>query len=457
MRMQLPSISRGWLLIAAAALQGVIAFGCAGPYHPAIPLYTEIPASSPLPIDGVWEDSFGVRWKFDAGRAYFPIPENGSPAGSLVAKNILPEQKGDLRYSCVAGSYGNSLRVFDYGPAEIIVHSTSSLEVKFLPDQKTGDSGGTIVFQAVELDHPERLRDALEAAAFSDAQHANTREGWEKFLADHPKGPHADAARRQLEAKEDADFALARKTNTEKGWKSFLAAYSKGPKVNAARKELDDLEAESSFQQIIKASSYNLLANFVERYPHNRHLGQVEQRMRQFHSFRTRSPILITFKRLGWHEPMSRAKAEKKFKATAAGSPFHFEGTIAGQGGVLIIGTSLLFVSPDDATSGSGKHLTPVKGDLDPIGILGDGLVIPATTNFSQLRMGDVFQIHIHTGEVAVGSNGLSISYAIAIGSTFHVKSLFWNQTEVRDGTVRVTRKGLELEPGALCYSAPKT
>jgi len=154
--------STAHLLLSIIILIGVES--CAN--RPVFPDQTTIPRGRQLPMDGIWRLTTGntrLIFRVDKGRMFFyevrdPLPKSNNllsmgaiaknpriPSaadlsrreGGIIAKDIT-ETNDPLTYTCQSFSFDTQSHIFEFGPGEIKIVSSTQINLKTFPNSKTG-------------------------------------------------------------------------------------------------------------------------------------------------------------------------------------------------------------------------------------------------------------------------------------------------------------------------------
>ncbi len=129
---------------------------------------------------------------------------------------------------------------------------------------------------------------------------ANTVQGYETFLQEHPRNKHADDAQgRILALRDDQAWHAAQATNTIAAYNAYLKAWSGGVHASDVPYQITALQRAAAWQALQSDPSAASLQAFLVVYPQGRESNEARAKLKEF-----------------WHlqlaEARSAAAAERK-------------------------------------------------------------------------------------------------------------------------------------------------
>lgn len=142
--------------------------------------------------------------------------------------------------------------------------------------------------------------DKLEAEAWSRAQSRNTRTSYQSYLNDFPEGPNAptarsrireidnqaaaaEAAREEQQRREASDWAQAQSLDTVSGYEAYLAQHPNGANAFAARTRRDEIQRSASddaaFAQAQAQNTKSSYESYISQFPNGRHAPAARQKI----------------------------------------------------------------------------------------------------------------------------------------------------------------------------------
>ncbi|MCB9267753.1 MAG: SUMF1/EgtB/PvdO family nonheme iron enzyme [Lewinellaceae bacterium] len=136
---------------------------------------------------------------------------------------------------------------------------------------KTGDVGGEFVFHL--------KRD--EAAAWAEAQQANSPEGYRRFLEAYPGSEHAVAAKKHIaELEEQAAWEYAQRMNTTAAYNHYLDKHPNGKKAREAIEAMEKLEETRAWSLALGRNTVPAFRKYIFNYPQSDKREEAEKRVR---------------------------------------------------------------------------------------------------------------------------------------------------------------------------------
>ena len=117
-----------------------------------------------------------------------------------------------------------------------------------------------------------------------EATLANTPQGYESFLREHPDSKHADNARgRMLALREEQAWSAAQATNTIAAYDDYLKAWSGGVYVGDAKYQITALQRADAWKEIQPNPSAASLQAFLAVYPQGRESNEARAKLGEFY------------------------------------------------------------------------------------------------------------------------------------------------------------------------------
>lgn len=130
---------------------------------------------------------------------------------------------------------------------------------------------------------------------------ANTVQGYETFLQEHPRSKHADNAQgRILALRDDQAWSVARASNSIAGYDGYLKAESGGVHVGDAKYQLTALQRAAAWKALQNDPSAASLQAFLVIYPQGQESNEARAKLKEFYHLQladSRSAAAATRKR----------------------------------------------------------------------------------------------------------------------------------------------------------------
>ncbi|MBR3698821.1 MAG: hypothetical protein IKM85_04800 [Bacteroidales bacterium] len=126
------------------------------------------------------------------------------------------------------------------------------------------------------LEQVEHLLDEFEASDWGEAERIDEVAGYQKYLACHPNGKHAEEARAKLGEKEDAFWAAVSQKPTKEGLEEYSKAFPQGEHIAECKMLLDDLP----YLEVKRKDTIQAYKDFMAKYP-GRHTEEILMRIEE--------------------------------------------------------------------------------------------------------------------------------------------------------------------------------
>jgi hypothetical protein len=141
----------------------LLLIGCVAHRPPSLDL-SAVPAGNPLPIDGVWQNKGGGKFRIEKGREYSAGPlSDGAPLNSVIMRDIRKVTPG--HYVASSETYNMKKHLSAFGPSKIDIVATNQIRIWIGPNPQTdfsGDSEGTPLWSIALDDEQAFLREIVD-------------------------------------------------------------------------------------------------------------------------------------------------------------------------------------------------------------------------------------------------------------------------------------------------------
>lgn len=329
-------------------------------------------------------------------------------------------------------------------------------------DWQDANRVGTIqAYQQFLLFHPDadqadqarsRLKQLQSEASWKTTRSYNTVSAYSAFLQKYPDSEHAAQARQRLQREQQRDdkaFAAAKTDSSGDAMKAYIWNFPNGAHISQAKKFVASAEAEKKEKKIVDdamAGNFEAAYTLVNTatFANTTNYWAVARLYGRFHVVKITKSRLIPWRAAGCPGLTTISAVHAQHNDDAV----HVHG-MTGKGDVVLMDTSIHFVSATDNGTESSKVVPPAKFTILSGDLCGGSYSVFSTLNSYRVAV-PICHVSSSTGlyQAELGQFIIPVGSEITIPDSpkFRVAIL---DIPIRSGKAFVRKRGIEVQPGA--------